>query len=271
MIISCPQCHTKYRLSQEKVKPEGARVRCSRCRHEFLTVPEDDLSAIFWSGEGKDEGSSQEVKSDQDRFSDALADEDQAEPGGGRSWARPLLLLLILALLLGAGGYMYWPQLTAWMPFLSSQSRTDIELGRKVEESSLTEDIALKDVRQYMVDNQSMGRILVIEGRVMNTSETARRNIKVQATLFEDQGRSLISQEFLCGNTASLYQLQHLNQEELQGVLSSQAGILANNSHLAPQQDVAFMTFFPQFPEEVAEFSLKVVQAKEAQTSRDET
>ena len=269
MIISCPQCQTKYRLSQEKVKPEGTRVRCSRCRHEFVTVPEDDLSATFWAGKGEEE-SSQEPKPDQDRFSDALADEDQYEPDGRRrSLAKPLLLLLIIALLLGAGGYVYWPQVSKWMPFFSSQPRTDIELGRKVEESSQTEKIALKDVRQYMVDNQSMGRILVIEGRAMNTSETAQRAIKVQAALFDDQGRSLIGQEFLCGNTASLYQLQHLNQGELQGVLSSQAGILANNSHIAPKQDVPFMTFFPQFPENVAEFSLKVVQAKETQTNRD--
>lgn len=146
----------------------------------------------------------------------------------------------------------------------------DIELNQKAEESTLTEIIALEDVRQYMVDNQSMGRILVIEGRAVNTSETAKQAIKVRATLFDDQGQRLISRDFLCGNSASLYQLQSLDQDELENVLTSQAGILAQNSHVAPQQDGEFMVFFSQIPEQVAEFSLKVVQAEEVDATREQ-
>lgn len=35
MIITCPRCGTKFRLSEDKIKPEGTRFRCSRCGHEF--------------------------------------------------------------------------------------------------------------------------------------------------------------------------------------------------------------------------------------------
>ncbi|MFO7801560.1 MAG: DUF3426 domain-containing protein, partial [Desulfovermiculus sp.] len=138
------------------------------------------------------------------------------------------------------------------------------------ETSSLTQAIALKEVRQYMVDNQNMGRILVIEGQAENTSQTVKQRIKVQATLFDDAGDKVVEQAFLCGNTASLYQLQTLDQEELESVLSSQAGVLANNSHLAPKQKVPFMTFFSQLPQQVAEFSLKVVQVQKAEQDSEQ-
>jgi len=268
MIISCPQCTTKYRLSGEKVKPEGTRVRCSRCKHEFTTFPGDDLSATLWAGDQADQGASRESPTDADRYSAGPEADEQTRPGKKKKSRGPLLLVLILILLLGAGGYLYWPRITSWLPFLSSGPNTDIHLSHKAAESGLTEGIALQDVRQYMVDNQSMGRILVIEGRAVNTSQTAKRAIKVQATLFDDQGRTLVSRDVLCGNTASVYQLQNLARKDLQEVLTSQAGILANNSHLAPEQDVVFMTFFPQVPEQVAEFSLKVVQARGVQTSK---
>jgi predicted Zn finger-like uncharacterized protein len=31
MIVTCPSCQTRFRLATEKVGPEGARIRCSRC------------------------------------------------------------------------------------------------------------------------------------------------------------------------------------------------------------------------------------------------
>jgi predicted Zn finger-like uncharacterized protein len=39
MIVQCPQCETKFNLPDEKVKPEGVKVRCSRCRHVFTAEP----------------------------------------------------------------------------------------------------------------------------------------------------------------------------------------------------------------------------------------
>ncbi len=263
MIISCPECHTKYRLSAEKVKPQGSRARCSRCGHVFTARPEDDLTRAVQDQETE---KSALQGPEYGALSETVTNGPENGPPTPRK-RRPgsVILVLVLILLLAVGGAVYWPQIKAWLPDSASQSGQSMELSQKTETSSLTQAIALKDVRQYMVDNQSMGRILVIEGQAENTSQTVRQRIKVQATLFDDAGDKVVEQAFLCGNTASLYQLQTLDQEELESVLSSQAGVLANNSHLAPEQKVPFMTFFSQFPQQVAEFSLKVVQVQKAE------
>ena len=39
MIIRCPECDTKFRLSDEKMKPSGIRVRCSHCNFVFRAGP----------------------------------------------------------------------------------------------------------------------------------------------------------------------------------------------------------------------------------------
>ncbi len=39
MVIQCPDCQTRFKLADEKIKPEGIKVRCSRCRHIFSVLP----------------------------------------------------------------------------------------------------------------------------------------------------------------------------------------------------------------------------------------
>lgn len=39
MIIQCEQCQTRFRLADEKLKPTGTKVRCSKCKYVFTVMP----------------------------------------------------------------------------------------------------------------------------------------------------------------------------------------------------------------------------------------
>lgn len=39
MIVACERCATRFRLDESKLPPQGARVRCSRCKHAFFLAP----------------------------------------------------------------------------------------------------------------------------------------------------------------------------------------------------------------------------------------
>ncbi|MDH3211702.1 MAG: zinc-ribbon domain-containing protein [Myxococcales bacterium] len=39
MIASCPKCGARYRIERSRLRPEGARVRCSRCEVVFRVCP----------------------------------------------------------------------------------------------------------------------------------------------------------------------------------------------------------------------------------------
>ncbi len=52
MIVECSHCNTKFNLPDDKVKPEGVKIRCTRCKNVFTVTPpnqarpqEDSLSA----------------------------------------------------------------------------------------------------------------------------------------------------------------------------------------------------------------------------------
>lgn len=39
MIVACPNCQSKYNLPEEKIAPNGSKVRCARCKHVFTVMP----------------------------------------------------------------------------------------------------------------------------------------------------------------------------------------------------------------------------------------
>src|SRR6056297_3895783 len=41
MIITCEVCSTQFVLDDALIKPEGSKVRCSKCRHIFTAFPPD--------------------------------------------------------------------------------------------------------------------------------------------------------------------------------------------------------------------------------------
>jgi predicted Zn finger-like uncharacterized protein len=46
MIAACPKCAARYRIDVAKLRPEGARLRCSRCETVFRVQPDaEELSA----------------------------------------------------------------------------------------------------------------------------------------------------------------------------------------------------------------------------------
>jgi predicted Zn finger-like uncharacterized protein len=45
MILKCEHCHTRYLLPDHMLGPEGRKVRCTNCAHEWFQEPEDDTPA----------------------------------------------------------------------------------------------------------------------------------------------------------------------------------------------------------------------------------
>lgn len=133
----------------------------------------------------------------------------------------------------------------------------------KADEAAKVKDIVLQNVRQYYVNNEKTGQIFVIEGKAVNNFKTPKEMIKLEASLYDEKGASLASKEVLCGNTVSLFQLQVMTKEELDGALSSQVGILTNNTNIATGGETPFMILFFNPPEALKEFGVRVIDAKD--------
>lgn len=46
MIIACDHCNTRFRLDDSRVKPEGVKVRCTKCQNVFVVTPPQPVEVI---------------------------------------------------------------------------------------------------------------------------------------------------------------------------------------------------------------------------------
>jgi predicted Zn finger-like uncharacterized protein len=46
MVIQCSACQTRYRLAEDKIKPQGSKVRCSKCGEVFIVLPSAPAPAL---------------------------------------------------------------------------------------------------------------------------------------------------------------------------------------------------------------------------------
>lgn len=122
--------------------------------------------------------------------------------------------------------------------------------------------IALRNYRQYYVNNEKVGQVAVIEGKVVNNFPSPRELIKIEASLYDAAGTAVVTKQQLCGVTVSLFQLQVLGEQELETALNNKIEILTNNTNVPPGGEVPFMVVFYNPPASVAEFGVKVVEAR---------
>lgn len=225
MEIQCPHCASRFNLPEKLARP-GAKLRCSVCKTVFaLHMP--DPAPI------------------PDLLPDAVE-----QPRPRRRWLFWLMLLLLLA---SVGAAVYW---YCWheRPLMSTQST-----------APASENIALltmKDVRQYYVNNNKMGKILVIEGRVVNEFPQPVSMITVEAVLYGQDQKVLRSSRQIAGNQLTPLQLTVLDKETMASRLADPDQEQGANVTLLPGASAPFMVVFDTLPSDVSEFFVTIVDAR---------
>lgn len=239
MEVNCPKCSSRFNLPDSVAKP-GAKLRCSVCKE------------IFRLG---DEPAQVDGPPNFDiDFGEELSMGDKPSSGRGRKIAA---LVLVLSLLVGAGGA--WWYFKRHVP--SKQvAAPEISLEKKVEM------LTMRNVRQYYVNNEKIGQIFVIEGKVVNEFPVPKELIEVEASLYSMDKKLLVSKKQLAGTTLSLFQLQVLGEKELESFLGNKIEILSNNTNVPTGGEVPFMVLFYAPPAGIAEFGVRIVDVRDVGT-----
>ncbi|MFP4658448.1 MAG: DUF3426 domain-containing protein [Desulfonatronovibrionaceae bacterium] len=264
MIVECPSCHTRFNLPEDKASPE-AKLKCSRCENVFSLEEGTSQGNQEQPGEQlvQEFDAEEEWKQDRSTEDDLSLDVDVGE----KKVNKKLVWTMILILVLIAGGfaaYFLFPGVGGYVQDMTAgkENAKSITSSEKAGESSI-ENIHLENVRQYFVSNEKIGQVFVIEGKAVNRFEDPKGLIKLRAVLYDDNGEEVQSKDFFCGNNVSLFQLQVSTQEELESSLNARVGVITNNSHIGSDQSTPFMVAFYSPPDEVKEFGLEVIQAKD--------
>jgi len=90
MVIRCQKCGAKYKIADEKIKPEGVLVRCARCKTVARVTPETagSASAVVKAagGAGPTQKASHAENGDAgEKMAAAKAPDDSSEPRSGPS------------------------------------------------------------------------------------------------------------------------------------------------------------------------------------------
>jgi predicted Zn finger-like uncharacterized protein len=172
-----------------------------------------------------------------------------------------IILGALVGLILGLGALAFLaPGLFGkFLPFgkPSQEEKTEVFSTDQIK------DFALKDVTQYYVDNEKAGKLFVVQGKVVNNFKTPKDLIKIEATLFDKNNAAVVSKKLLIGNAVSLYQLQMLSEQELEAHIENKVGVLTVNTGVPPGGEVPFFVIFYRPSDEVQEFGVKVIEAKD--------
>lgn len=206
------------------------------------------------------------------------------KPGKEKKKSNPIASVIVFAvLLLFAGGviaYLYAPDLLKSIPFIGSLVETPgapapaqpkapkPAAGQKPASEAPApvadiKDLALKDIQQNYVENEKVGELFVVQGSVVNNFKTPKELIRIEASLFDANGLPVVTKKQLIGNTLTLFQLQMLTIEEIDKELQDKVGIVTSNTNIPSGGEVPFVVVFANPPQNVAEFGVKIIEAKD--------
>mgnify|MGYP000016078571 FL=1 len=113
--------------------------------------------------------------------------------------------------------------------------------------------LRLEKVRQYFVDNEKVGRILVIEGEVAGQKPFLSSSIHVEAVIIGEDKKPLEKKEQKVGGKLSHLQLQKMDKGELE------TAQLTDSDAENRRQDFPFMLLFYNTKKTVSEFTVKII------------
>lgn len=193
MIINCPSCKSRYKVEPEQFGAKGRRVRCTACGNLWKEKPPEDFPQpvepeASLEQDGREEVSATEAtaNSSVDRLEADTNEASGGKRGNARGWAALVVVvgaIFIVGVLAQESIVRYWPPaqrlyMAIGFPSFESKSRLNIEI--------VSHDQAVKDGRT----------ILIVKGKVTNTSDEVRDVPKLQAWIRTSDAKELANWTF---------------------------------------------------------------------------
>jgi len=203
-------------------------------------------------------------REEEDQLEDDVVDEEplveETTPVKEKRVSKPLVVLLILALLAGGsyGTYVLLNFMNIEIPFISDYIKP------KVSDPTGSLKIDTLDINSKFLLNVKDGKLFVITGRVKNGYPDARSFIKINGKLYK-KGKILSQTETVfCGNILSDIELSNMELEAIKKRLSNHLGDNKSNMQIKPGGEIPFMLIFSNLPEDLDEFSIEVAGSTSA-------
>lgn len=298
MQVICPSCQSCF-LLPPGVKT-GTRLRCSVCRHEFSYTGPDvpaepvqkaaaapETGAMPFSAVTQPQPVQEQPSSDQPLNFEPAPVKDavmpKSNPGdlpvlGGREkkghgglW----LGLLILICLAGVAAWFTVPGFRSCVMqyqeqfFGEDSAKPDPDTkaesaGAAPQEEQpaavRTDTLVFENTGNRYASNDHIGRLLIIEGRIKNTGDTAYGNIMLHAALLDKDRKVIDKADQVAGPVLTDFQLKVMTRAEMIKALSEEAG--QNGSGVVSRDGtVPFMIIFCNPSDDLSEFSVKIGKA----------
>jgi predicted Zn finger-like uncharacterized protein len=250
MIITCPECLTKFRLDDERIPEDGVKTRCSRCQHVFpVQKPASPEESFYSQGE---------------TLTGFGTGEEDKESGRGWSFPWKWAIVALLVVIAAGGIYLYGgkvsQQFTGFGKYFEEKAaalkKVSLNLPFLKKYLGMGDSsegyLSLEKVRGYYLESNNLNKIFVVEGEAVNRWKDSRSFIKVKGVLLDFQGNKVQEKEAYCGNILSEKDLKEMTKGAVEKSLSSQFGISFSNVNIQPNKGVPFMMVFMDLPPERA-------------------
>lgn len=292
MVVTCPECGTRFAVDESLIRGESAKGRCSRCGHIFVlrrpaAEPREEPVPGPEPGGPSPEPDIPEkppaaavLPAEPAEAAEATAPAVQAEPVVPSSLSPPATaasrrwwLLAVILVVLGGAGVAAWHLL----PFLTQarEGRPTAPAPAAPPAAPLLPPPSPAELRDIRIDlgeatfgrlvHPQAGRLLVLTGEVVNQGGQTRGPVKLRAALVDAQHREVARRQAYAGITLSDKELVTLAPAEIERRLETPRG---REATLAPQERRPFTVVFFDVPADLAEagygFTLEVVEAPPA-------
>lgn len=201
----------------------------------------------------REEGAVEEGPSSDEELSPFLAHVREVAPEKKRKISTTFFLSILLIVVIFAAVY-YWSRKDVYSPFVESIYKKVYRLmGEKGENKLL-----LLYPRRYELRIEG-GKIFVIQGKVSNHSQEAKKYVKLKGSLFNKEGNAVATSIGYCGYAITKEKIQ----ESTYASLKSSFGFVgrAKAAPVPSQQSPPFTIIFFSPPAGVTECKVEIVEA----------
>jgi hypothetical protein len=174
------------------------------------------------------------------------------------------LVGILLLAMLGYGGYLVFNTFTLTLPDTVAEEGGAAPDPARQDHEKRINSISLEEIRQFLVDNATIGKVIVIQGVAVNISDGNKDLITIQARILDDANNPLDEVQQICGVPLTLFQLQSLTATELKENLDNRITILTNNTNVPPGGRVPFVVFFANPSTKMRTFEVRVIDVRDS-------